>query len=182
MIDLIEAEIKIEVEDIEEIERRVISLGGEFIEEILEEDTYFNHPSRDFSETDEALRIRRNSKGEYSITYKGPKIDGETKSRLELSCDLKNDCIIEILEKLGFERVLTVRKRRRLFKLGEFSLALDRVEGLGSYLEVETIVDEGDFERAKRKLMELVEKLGLDPRKSIRKSYLELLLERSRSL
>ena len=45
-------------------------------------DTYYNHPSRDFAETREALRIRRVD-GVPMVTYKGTKLPGEVKARRE---------------------------------------------------------------------------------------------------
>ncbi len=46
-------------------------------------DTYLAHPGRDFAVTDEAFRIR--SMGDDNrLTYKGPLVDRETKTRQEV--------------------------------------------------------------------------------------------------
>src|SRR5690606_36038325 len=64
--------------------------GLEATQEDLEEhrDTYFSHPARDFAQTDEAFRIR--SIGEANrLTYKGPLVDKQTKTRqeVEVGCE-----------------------------------------------------------------------------------------------
>ncbi|MEC7978814.1 MAG: class IV adenylate cyclase, partial [Planctomycetota bacterium] len=50
-------------------------------------DHYFNHPERDFAATDEAFRIRIEG-AEACLTYKGPKLDAETKTRREVEVPL----------------------------------------------------------------------------------------------
>ena len=71
----------------------------------IEVDRYFNHPARDFAETDEALRIRRIGPVN-RITYKGPRVDTVTKTRQELELPLVEGeksaaDWITLLEKLG---------------------------------------------------------------------------------
>ncbi|MDO4550746.1 MAG: class IV adenylate cyclase [Planctomycetia bacterium] len=70
--------------------------------EIHETDMYFQHPVRDFAQTDEALRLRQRKifscktlqekenspEEEYFVTYKGPKLKGKTKTRQEIELPL----------------------------------------------------------------------------------------------
>ena len=141
---------------------------AEFLEEKVEEDTYFSSPIRDFKETDEALRVRYS--GENAIlTYKGPKLDKLSKSREEFEAFVSGD-IEEILQKLGYKKILTVRKKRKLYLYKEFTVSIDNVEGLGEYIEVELKSDNlHDIERIEN----LFDLLFLE---SERNSYLELLL------
>jgi len=55
------------------------------------------------------------------------------------------------------------------------TLALDEVEGLGCFLEVEA-QGEGEIEEQRQKVLRIMGELGLD--ESIRSSYLELLEEK----
>ena len=76
----IEVEEKFPVADLAQIEAKLAQMGVVAGESRIEIDLYFAHPARDFSATDEALRIRRiGSTG--CLTYKGPKIDTTTKTR-----------------------------------------------------------------------------------------------------
>ena len=146
------------------------------------EDTYFQHPCRDFSETDEALRIRVkrfNGHFEAFITYKGPKLDRESKTRKEIEVELTDpDKHLQILESLGFVEVLTVVKKREKYYVEKgVVITLDDVEGLGKFVEIETIVeDETRVPELVRRMKEILLDLGV--KKFERRSYLELLLEK----
>jgi len=164
---MLEIEIKARWEDSEE---KILKLGAKFLSEEKQEDVYLNHPVRDFRETDEALRIR-NSNGNLSLVYKGPRMDKETKTREEFKSPASEETI-EILERLGFKQAAVVRKTRRNFTLDGIGISLDEVDGLGSFIEVETDKDEN-----KAKLFQLLERLGIPKEKTIVKSYLELLQE-----
>jgi len=92
-------------------------------------DTYFAAPHRDFAKTDEALRIRLED-GKSVLTYKGPKLDGVSKTREELETPVDEVIFTRILHALGFSEAGKVRKNREFFKAGEITVSLDAVEGL----------------------------------------------------
>jgi adenylate cyclase class 2 len=150
---------------------------------IVQSDTYFSHPARDFAQTDEALRIRISGDRSF-VTYKGPKLDTATKTRRELELPLhSNDAdgtgLGELLVALGFKPVATVRKQRRKFQIDygghDVQGALDIVDGVGTYIELELLASDRNLEDVKRVIRELADELGLG--QSERRSYLELLLE-----
>ena len=70
---ILEIEIKAYNDNPVETKKNLFNIGARYIETREERDLYFNHPLRDFGETDEALRLRLVS-GRCLITYKGPKI------------------------------------------------------------------------------------------------------------
>jgi adenylate cyclase class 2 len=157
-------------------------LGGEFGPPQVQDDTYYAHPARDFAKTDEALRIRRIGE-EAFVTYKGPKIDAASKTRVEIELPLSGGLHgaaehARLFEALGFRPVATVSKRRRKATIDwqgrEFEIALDDVESVGAFVEIETLADDANLEAAKASLVSLSEKLDL--RDGERRSYLELLL------
>jgi len=164
-----EVEIKAKIENRNEFEEKLTSMGAEFIREVVEEDEYFNHPCRDFASTDEALRIRNDG----TLTYKGPRVDKDTKSREELNLKIGNmNEARALLISLGFKPVAKVIKRRRYYKIDNITISLDNVPELGDFVEVECI---GDYEPCREEVLDMAKKLGLE--EFIRKSYLELLLE-----
>ena len=77
----IEADIKVKVKDFKEIRRLLKEMGAKKISEEEETDIYFQHPCRNFRDTDEALRIRRTGE-RITLTYRGPRISSELKSRI----------------------------------------------------------------------------------------------------
>jgi adenylate cyclase, class 2 len=172
---MIEVEVKARAN--EQTLQRIKALGAVFFAEETHRDIYFNSPLRDFKKTDEALRIRIKDEGT-RLTYKGPKLDSETKSRQELTVEIDSpERMDEVLRSLGFFPSAEVRKRRIKYVLGDVTFALDDVQGLGLFLEVEAR-GEGDWVEQKSKVISLLSELGLG--ESIRKSYLELLAEQSK--
>lgn len=151
-----------------------------------EEDLYFAHPARDFSQTDEALRVRR--KGERSfLTYKGPKVDSTTKTRREVDLPLPPgesaaEAWVGLLELLSFAPVATVRKTRRKAHVPwqgrTVEISLDDVDEVGQYVELELVVDDSQLDEARECILSLAAELGLS--RSERRSYLELLIESRR--
>lgn len=183
-----EVEVKVPA-DLEAVRTRLESLESEDLETtrldaVVQADTYYDAPHRSFAETDEALRIRAETDpagdGQRAhVTYKGPLLDDESKSREEYETVVGDgDTMAAVLENLGFEAAATVRKERERFDLDGYRITLDAVRGLGEYVEVETGVErESDVESAREGAYDVLERLGLDPEDGIRTSYLELVLE-----
>jgi adenylate cyclase class 2 len=172
---VLEVEAKAHLPDPDRTIGNLIELGGREIYFTIQRDTYYRHPNRDFAVTDEALRIRE-EEGRSFITYKGPKLDLETKSREELEVPLVDPRDLGgLLLRLGFTPVAVVEKRRRGYLLGTLEVCVDEVKGLGHFLEVEARECK-DLEEGKTRVLGLLETLGLDHLE--RRSYLELLLER----
>jgi len=170
---LVEVELKFSVADMEQIAQQIAGLSPEPEVWREERDLYFGHPVRDFSQTDEALRLRRTGIHNF-VTYKGPKIDSVSKSRYELDLPLPEgeDVFIhwcELLERLGFRPVAEVVKRRRkTWLLWE-----------GWRVEIEIVCEPDQVPRARDALFRLAKSFHLT--NSERRSYLELLLARKRA-
>ncbi|HID41849.1 MAG TPA: class IV adenylate cyclase [Pyrodictium sp.] len=166
--------------ELEEVRKRLEELGARLEGEAVEEDTYFQHPCRDFAETDEALRLRIVG-GRGELTYKGPKrILGGSKARAEYTTVVADPGeTARILEALGFRPVAVVMKQRSYYRFGDVAVSLDRVKGLGCFLEAE-YRGPGGPEEASRVIEEVLEKLGVATRERVYKSYLELLLENTK--
>ena len=177
-----EVERKYQLSDAARLIARVRDLGGTFGQAELQVDTYYSHPCRDFAQTDEALRIRRVGDKAF-MTYKGPKLDAESKTRREIELELVGDVkgVLEhaaLLEALGFRTVAKVTKQRRTTEIvwqdHEVEIALDDVEAVGKFVELETAADDHRLDAARCCIASLAEKLDLT--RSERRSYLELLL------
>ncbi len=169
---MLEIEIKAYCDNHTEVLRRLKSLGGAFQEKILEHDVYYNHPCRDFAQTDEALRTRSIDKKSF-LTYKGPKLDRMTKTRVEREVEFRDvETVMCILAELGFTTVDTVDKERVVYLLNDITVCLDTVYELGTFVELEKLGD--DKENIERELFDWASKLGLSRFET--RSYLELKL------
>jgi len=169
---MIEIEVKVKA-DLEAVEKRLIQEGANLVSEERQIDTYYNAPHRDFAQTDEALRLR--SVGRKNIlTYKGPRLDTVSKSRREITLSAPRKPIEELLGSLGFSKFGQVVKSRRNYELGDLSVSLDDVKNLGTFMEIEALAEERDFEFHERRVIALLEKLGFSQGEIVRQSYLEL--------
>jgi adenylate cyclase, class 2 len=149
-------------------------------------DRYFAHPCRDFARTDEALRIRTVGASSF-VTYKGPKINVTTKTRRELELpldpgDADGSQFAKLLAALGFTPVATVHKERRPFHIDHAGRrvegALDDVDGVGTFVELELMADDADLAAAQQVIRDLADDLQLGPTE--RRSYLEMLLAKQK--
>jgi adenylate cyclase class 2 len=187
-----EVEQKFPVADPAALEARLVGLAARFREPVEQVDRYFAHPCRDFVKTDEALRLRRVG-DDVAATWKGPRIDSASKTRRELELGLAPvpplpggprggqatlDRWTELLEALGFRRVRDVAKRRRaarvLWQGTEVEAALDRVAGIGDFLELELQAAAGEVPLATACIESLARTLGCAAQE--RRSYLELVI------
>jgi adenylate cyclase class 2 len=146
----------------------------------VEVDRYYQHPCRDFSVRDEAFRLREiivEGSRRYVLTWKGPKVGEGVKAREEVNFEFDGDVsgLELILERLGFVRVAFVRKERSVYSGGDVRVYLDRVFGLGCFVEVEVM---GEYSLSKTLVDKTVSALELDTYPSTVKSYLELILEK----
>jgi len=177
-----EVERKYRIEDEGPLAKGIRGVGGAFGPREQQVDTYYSHPARDFAASDEALRIRRVGE-KASMTYKGPKIDSSSKTRREIEVELSGGLAgaqrhAALLEALGFRPVAEVSKHRRAAVIEwqghDVEIALDEVDSLGSFVELETAADDDGLAAARQCLTSLAVRLKLD--RDERRSYLELLL------
>lgn len=166
-----------------EISGQLAKLGAHWSEPIVQVDIYFAHPSKNFRETDEALRLRRVG-NDNVITYKGPKLDQTMKTREEIELPIASGPeglaqFQTLLERLGFNAVSEVHKVRVPGVLNwndcEIHLALDSVQGLGDFLELEMIATADELARAKQQIEHLAAQLSLT--QTERRGYLDLLMQ-----
>ena len=172
---MIEVEVKAKIDDFKEMEERLSKIGAAKSKNEFQEDIYFASPIVDFAQTDEALRIRTTN-NDIFITYKGPKLNSEAKTRKEVEMTIESsEKAKDIFEEIGFSEVRAVRKNRQYYTYKNFEISLDDVEGLNPYMEIEITLDDGkSYDTAQSEIFKLFEKLGITDGFE-RTSYLELL-------
>jgi adenylate cyclase class 2 len=172
-----EVELKLRAEH-GPVRDRLAELGAEPLGRVRQVDTYYDAPHRSFAETDEALRVReeRREDGRWvGITYKGPLVEAESKTREEHETGVEDgEEARAVLEGLGFTPAETVEKVRERFAYGGYTVTLDTVDGLGEFVEVETEAEA--VETAREGAVAVLRELGLDPDEQVRTSYLGLLV------
>ena len=171
-----EIEAKLKVESHKEVIEKLDELGAEFLEEQLQEDSYFDDADRTLTETDRCLRLRRQSAGDEEkvfLTYKGAKEKNEFKKRQEIEIEVGNvDSTRKLLSALGYDQALVVEKKRRIYRLGGCIVALDELPLLGSFLEIEGPDD--------KKIADVQKNLGLADLPHITESYASLVAKKQK--
>jgi adenylate cyclase class 2 len=169
----VEIEAKLKVESPMEVEQKLTGLGAEFLAEQSQTDYFFDDADDSLTTTDRCLRLRRQSVdgGErFFLTYKGAKEKSNFKKRQEIEIEIMQaDSTQKLLAALGYEDVMVIEKRRRLWRLGGCSVALDQLPLLGDFVEIE-----GPDDAA---IAEVQKSLGLGNLTHIAKSYAQLTQE-----
>jgi len=168
---MLEVEVKAKIKNLEEFKKRLKETNAKFLKTEIQEDLYFNHPCRDFAETDEALRIRKINDKTF-LTYKGKRLDAETKTREEIEINCGEE-ISEILTLLGFKTVANVQKDRKEYEFEKLHICVDKVEQLGNFVEIE-----GKNLTYKDKIFEILKFFGIEKGETLTLSYMELLMEK----
>ena len=176
-----EVEVKVRA-DHDDVRARLRELDADHVASVEQVDTYYDAPHRDFAETDEALRLRRETDDETGetttkVTYKGPLVDSESKTRREFETSVADDeAMGGVFDGLGFEPAAVVEKDRDFYAVDGYTVTVDHVSGLGEFVEVEREADEAELDEAREGAFAVLHDLGLDPDEGIRTSYLGLLL------
>jgi adenylate cyclase, class 2 len=169
---MLEIEIKAYIADPDAMKELIVSGGGLLAGKTKETDYYYNHPSRDFAKTGEAFRVRVADDGA-RITYKGPKLGGRTKTRVERETGIDDaETVKKILEALGFIPVGVVSKKREYYQYEGATVTIDNVETLGHFIEIEMTGDSRDT--IEPRVLAIAEKLHVDIFEQ--RSYLAMIL------
>ena len=192
-----EVETKIKIVDLDRLHKKLDDLKAKKTAILDQLDTYYNYPveSRDFSKTDEALRLRKTTESDpktlkkrkevADLTYKGPKLDKIIKTRVEHVCHIfEADKIENILNALSFKKVISIKKHREVFELNfngnNIEVLIDIIENLpGSYFEAEILVkDDNMIEFYKNVLFSFIQECGYSKKDILPDTYLEMVLEK----
>lgn len=176
---MIEIEIKAKINNPKEAFEKIKDFGGVYSHTEIQRDIYFNGDDRDFKKTDEALRIREIPDGDNFInilTFKGPKLDSETKTRKEIEVTIDDkENMTDILINLGYKPSAIVNKVRRIFKYDEYTITVDKLNELGHFIEIEYVTEDADdIDIIQDKIFEIFRKMNITEGFE-KKSYLELL-------
>jgi adenylate cyclase, class 2 len=170
----IEIEAKMKVDDHATVRASLDECAAERVGEFLETNTFFDTEDRSLLTADQGLRLRRlhnlqTNEESYVLTFKGPRKHGQLKSRdeTELAVNSGHDAA-DLLQCLGYSRVLTFEKKRQSWKLEGCQVELDELPYLGSYVEIE-----GPTEQM---VLGVRDKLGLSTRPLIKASYIAMLM------
>ncbi|MFA5987347.1 MAG: class IV adenylate cyclase [Candidatus Paceibacterota bacterium] len=163
-----EIEIKLKVKDVGSL-LKFLEENGDFKSDKYQRDEYYMPAHRNFIEAQpikEWLRLRR-EEGKCSVNYKNWHFNEDGKS---YHCDEHEtqlhdmDAIKNIFVALNFEPLIVVDKKRKTFMCGDYEVAMDCVEGLGDYVEVEYkgVEDKIDAKEVAEQMRSFIKKTGCE--------------------
>lgn len=162
-------EIKARIDDAGGLYARAAALADAGPEEIVQEDVFFTCGNGRLK-----LRLFGDGTGEL-IFYRRPDQPGPKESYYIRSATAAPASLCEALS-LAYGQAGRVRKRRTLFLVGRTRVHLDRVEGLGQFLELEVVLEEAeDTDVGVREAHALLQRLGIGAGQLIDAAYVDLL-------
>ncbi len=162
----VETELKIPVAEHAAVRRAIEEQGGQLQHPSAREvNILLDADDGRLQATGCVLRLRRFGSHDL-ITFKGrPSYDGGVKTRVEHELEVADlDRMQVVLEALGFRVTTRYEKDREVWTVDEHTVVLDHTP-MGDFVEIE-----GPPSR----LAHLARSLGLDPRRAVHGSYIEL--------
>jgi predicted adenylyl cyclase CyaB len=165
-------EIKARIESLEALAERVAAIADEGPIEMFQDDTFFMCERGRIK-----LRALSETEGQL-IFYQRPNEKGPKESSYIVSPTAAPDSLREALL-LAYGQAGRVRKHRTLYVVGRTRVHLDRVEGLGQFVELEVVLCDGEdttagIEEAQR----LMAVLGISSTQLLDGAYVDLLAQR----
>jgi adenylate cyclase, class 2 len=160
-------ELKIRLEDNSDILNRVKEINAELRGELNQTDVYYKYKNG-------LLKLRLENGTQTLIKYLRNEGSGDRWSDYQLISLEKNDAREYLKDILEEETV--VEKSRFLYMYDNTRIHIDNVKGLGTFVELETLVLNGKTDAAER-FDKIVTLLALNRKREIRKSYRDLMLE-----
>ena len=155
----LEIEIKLKVDHLAPVRDRLRHVGATRIGEVMETNIFFDTAERTLLASDCGLRLRRSrdlTGGGHAermvLTFKGPRGEGDVKSREEIEVGVDSvESIARLLGHIGYLPMLTFEKRRESWTVDGCKVEVDLLPHLGSYVEIEGPTEE-DVQRVREQL------------------------------
>ena len=161
-------EIKARVSDLAEIEAQARRLATEGPSDLAQDDTFFSCAKGRLK-----LRELSSMQGQL-IYYSRPNDAGPKVSDYWISATHAPAAVRETLGRaLGI--IGRVRKHRRLYLVGRTRIHLDNVEGLGSFVELEVVLGEGESPLQGTEIArQIMKSLGIAESQLVQGAYVDL--------
>jgi predicted adenylyl cyclase CyaB len=164
-------ELKAVAHDLGRLRRTLRALGAKRQRPLAQTDTYFSVPSGRLK-----LRQRKGGRTAELLVYLRPDARRARASEYQKLPVSDAPGLLKLFRGMFTEDVC-VRKTRDLWMLGETRVHLDRVDGLGAFVEIE-VPFEGGAGPARQTMTRLVRELGIARADVLDRSYADLLANR----
>lgn len=178
---LLEIEVKAKVADAAKLRAALAASGCSLSTARLQDDTVYVRTAgslETFLANDVFVRIRREA-DRTLLTAKKPiakSPDILVKHEREVVVSSAEETAA-MLELMGFVPAVRVVKRRSTGHLGACEVCLDEIEGLGTFIELERMGEEGEAAAIQASLLQELEALGVHASEQVTRGYDILMLE-----
>lgn len=164
-------EFKAIANNVEALEEKLLSLNPQFIGEDHQKDTYYNVQIG-------RLKLREGNIENALIWYQREDIAGAKQSDILLYKHAPDEALKKILVKLHGVKIV-VDKIRKIYFVDNVKFHFDRVEGLGTFIEVEAIDSTGEIgiEKLKEQCDFYIKFFGIQTTDFMHKSYSDMMME-----
>ena len=166
-------ECKARCHDLDRIEQILLNLNADYKGEDHQIDTYF--------ETDNGrFKLREGNIENALIFYQRQDIAGAKVSDISYYQSADKESLKQVLTK-AMNVISCVDKRRKIFFIDNVKFHLDRIEGLGTFVEIEAIgMTESDtVEKLKNQCAQYIEMFGIQDDDFVADSYVDMVRRKS---
>lgn len=161
-------EIKARARNFDEIKSRAEKLSDIPVQILAQEDTFFHAPHG-------RLKLRVLADHAELIYYRRPDQDGPKRSEYHVTRSNDPENLKRVLG-LAYGIRGAVKKTRSLYLVGQTRVHLDDVDGLGPFMELEVVMQEGQSDAEGQAIAEgLMSALGVERSDLIDGAYIDLL-------
>jgi adenylate cyclase class 2 len=164
-------EFKARMRDERRVRRALKQLRARYVGLDHQVDTYFNAPTG-------RLKVREGKIENALIYYRRTNSARARRSSVDLMLLPRRSSLRAILSRVLTPRAV-VDKKREIYFVGNVKIHLDRVRGLGKFLEVEAITRTGRLDRARRQALRFQKLFGVVRKDIVPQSYSDLVSSKS---
>jgi adenylate cyclase, class 2 len=165
-------EFKARMRDERRVRRALKQLRARYVGLDHQVDTYFHAPAG-------RLKVREGKIENALIFYRRSNSARPRRSSVDLMLLPRRSALRAILSRVLTPRVV-VDKKREIYFVGNVKIHLDRVRGLGKFLEVEAITRTGRLDRARGQALRFQKLFGVSRQDIVAKSYSDMVKPKSR--
>lgn len=166
-----EIELKFKIENIESILTFLEKQGCEISPMNYQYDTIYVKDLNHVESTEGSIWLRvRKTNDKIELNYKkqsAKKMESE-EIEFEVSSYEKAN---SFLKALGFQEWVQVNKKRRYIKYQDYNICIDEVERLGTFIEIELLIEEQTNEDYEEKILNVAKEMGIDILNRINSHY-----------
>ncbi|MDB5189984.1 MAG: adenylyl cyclase CyaB [Parcubacteria group bacterium] len=180
-----EIEVKAVLTDKESFVKALADRGCELGPEVSQDDTVYAHTVGTLDEflgNNDFLRLRVQNDGKTLFTFKhhpGRAINLDS-APLELELEISSrETMEKILDLMGYKEAVRIKKVRRKTTYQNWEICVDEVEGLGSFVEVEELLDANDTVQEVQQRMEaFLAEMGVGAEDLLKNRYDVMLMQK----